>query len=55
MALDNLIGPSTAGLAQRIGRKYGIEEDKLGSKYDSENNFKILKRSYVMPCTTNQF
>lgn len=47
MDLDNIIGPSTAGLAQRIGKKYGTEENKYG--------LTVLKRNYVMPCSTNQF
>ena len=47
MAIDYVIGPNTAGLAQRIERKY--------AKQDEKENLYVLKKNYVLTCTTNQY
>jgi len=47
MALQKILGPSTAGLAQRIRTRYDVD--------DKNDELKILKTNYVMPCSTNQY
>lgn len=39
-----MIGPATAGLAQRIREDYKKNEE-----------FEVLKRNYIKPCSTNQY
>lgn len=53
MAIDSLIGPNTAGLAQRIGKKY--ESETKNYKPKKEEKTYILKKNYITPCGVNQY
>ncbi len=52
MGIEFLVGPNTAGLAQRIGKKYESETKNYKPK---EEKTYILKKNYVIPCGINQF
>jgi len=44
MAEYNITGPNTAGLAQRMEKKYRKNDELF-----------ILMKNYILTCTTNQY
>ncbi len=49
-----LIGPGTAGIAQRISSVHEAEEYDASSKVE-EDGLYVLKRNSLMPCSQNQY
>ncbi len=48
----NSVGPGTAGIAQRIESRYGL--DAPGMETTLSSTF-VLSRNYVMSCGHNQY